>query len=161
MKPLVPYQLATILNTDISKRRRVVQIISRPTPENTIMVRMVPGEPTTMIQLPIEGIEHVNEKKPLSFPEPYLHVAEVDCNRMVFAEDMLRYDNAFLFDHTLNEESEDRPDKPVHVYRLFRARTISPWTIKRWNSFGMSIKPLYIKNLRDNDPQAERVDLYN
>lgn len=160
MKPLVPYQLATILNTDISKRRRVVQIISKPTPDNTIMVRMVPGEPTTMIQLPIEGIEHVNEKKPLTLAFPYLHVAEVDCSGMVFPEDMLRYDNAALFDHTMIEQSGQRQTEKVHVYCFARNRTTLPWTVKRWESFGAFIKPLYIKNLRDFDPKAERVDPY-
>ena len=139
-KPLKPNDLATI-QTPHSTRRRVVEVISRQTPEQTIMIRRTPGDPTTL--------EEVRYADLIPFPKHrYIHVASVD-SRFGFPEDMLRYDCAFLLDPDRDEEDEHqtlgkmpiKSDEPILVYSVSNCKT-PPWTTTRWNSFSAWIKPV-------------------
>lgn len=140
-----PYQLAH-LEVEVSTRRRLVEVISRPTPDNTIMVRMVPGEPTTMLEVKLGELHSRAQNR-------YLHIARVTTG-FVFPEDMLRYDNAALYDHTLPEDGGDDRGLPVPPEGLLvytdSANRKNPWTLDRWNSFSCTVTPVLIRDLRNH-----------
>ncbi len=52
-----PYQLVRVRHEDFG---HVGEVISRETPEGTIMVRMVPNDPTTLRELPLSMIEPIS-----------------------------------------------------------------------------------------------------
>lgn len=142
-----PYDLA-LLTVPVSARRRTVEIISKPIPneggEPTIMVRMVPGEPTTLAEVPVAHLLPRAKAR-------YLHVAEVRTG-MTFPEDMLRYDFAALYDHMAAEAPDPHvycdPTVPTLIYRVMTNRNPS-WTVGRWQSFGCSIVNILVRDLRD------------
>lgn len=136
---LMPHDLALCVSIT-SVRERVVEVISRETPDKTIMVRMVPGEPTTMVEMPVSMLRLRPRGK-----VRYLHVASVRSS-LPFPEDMLRYDNAALFDHTVQEEPL-RSDGEVIVYTVSDSKA-PPWTNARWMSFGAGIIVKYVRDLR-------------
>jgi hypothetical protein len=145
-----PYDLAT-LAVPVSTRRRVVEVITHPIPGGTIMVRMVPGEPTTMTETLVENLLPHAKKR-------WLHIGRVTHCAFTFPEDMLRYDYAFLFDHTIPEEGEEgtglRLDLSLPeaglVYTV-RDQKSPPWTVDRWTSFSCVIKPVLIRDLRSGE----------
>lgn len=148
-----PYDLA-LMQVQVSARLRPVEIISRPIPAElskpeTIMVRMVPGDPTTMVEVSTNLLRKAPRKR------RYCHVAEVTTN-FPFPEDMLRYDDAALCDWRQQEELEDsvgrpmfRPDAPVLVYRLDERKT-PDWTTARWQSFQCVIRHKLTLDLWDH-----------
>lgn len=134
-----PYQLAK-LSTPNSERPRVVEIISMPTPSGTIMVRMVPGDPTTIRE---ESLDLLSEYKGRA---RYCHIASV-ITRLGFPEDMLRYDCAALCDATLNE-SDLHTEKETLIYSVSERK--SPhWTYARWHSFLAGVRHCRTINLRN------------
>lgn len=152
-----PYKLATI-KLPTSSRRRVVECISYPFRADgpnmilpscdRIKVRMVPGEPTTMVEVAVADL--------LPSPErSWVQIFEVRTH-FVFPEDMLRYDGAALYDHTVPEDKTDEngcsvyedPDKPVLCYRVVPRKTF-PFTEDRWASFSASVKLLKTIALSD------------
>jgi hypothetical protein len=176
-KTFKPNDLATI-QLPTSSRRRVVEVISHPIPAErfakpeTIKVRMVPGEPTTLVEVWVEKLAPVQ----IQSAYRYVHVAEVRC-AFTFPEDMLRYDGAALYRHDLHEDGEPSPkfgdrrglriseetdldlglpglpyvlQPRVLVYRLSSTRK-SPWTVARWHSFSASITPLIVRDLRSGE----------
>lgn len=79
-----------------SARKRLVQAISKPTPDNTSMVRMVPGDPTTMVEVHLGLLD-----KALGTKANYKYIRFARVSGMgPFPEDMLRYD------HTLSESGD-------------------------------------------------------
>jgi hypothetical protein len=149
-RPFRPYELTTI-SLPVSKRRRTVEVISRPFSSagaeatDRINVRMVPGEPTTLTEVAVADLEGLLARM------RWLHVAEVS-TRFPYCEDMLRYDIAALFDHTVSEVAEipsTWPDSPETVFQVWRlsARKKPAWTYTRWHSFGAFVKPLYVRDL--------------
>jgi hypothetical protein len=152
MPKITPFRPYEILNLEVptSTRRRKVQAISRPYEDmftdadgygqrECIQVRMVPGDPTTMVTVPTSRLERVG------FRYNYIHFAEVWGRPVVeligtleFPEDMLRYEAAALYDHTINEE-DYRPTGPVRIYMLTE-NTRPIWTAARWLSFGWGIR---------------------
>jgi hypothetical protein len=138
MKPnFKPYDLATI-QLPTSERRRTVEVLSYPTPDDTIMVRMVPGDPTTLREVKVDDLEPRARQR-------YCRIARVRC-RFDFPEDMLRYDDAALCDP---DQSEDfRTDAPVLIYRLTDYKRGTCWTEGRWASFSASIEQVATCDLR-------------
>lgn len=191
-KAFKPYDLATI-QLPTSSRRRVVEVISHPIPAErfakpeTIMVRMMPGEPTTLAEVQVGELQPSAGTMYGAGKERYVHVAEVRC-AFAFPEDMLRYDAAALYRHDLHEDGEYRygrfdPPRPsgliiseetdcglaiegmpytrrprVLVYRTSSSRK-SPWTVARWHSFSASITPLIIRDLRSGEVVWKRGEL--
>ena len=142
-----PYMIV-LMPTAASARKRMVELISYPTPEGTIMARMIPGDPTTMIEIKVEGLKKMDNGRKYK----YVHIAEVSGNG-AFPEDMLRYDGAALCDHAQQEEPTDdfgrytyRPKEPVLIYHL--STTQKPlWTPARWASFAWRITPKQVIKL--------------
>jgi hypothetical protein len=182
-----PYDLATIA-TPNSGRRRVVEIISRPflatyfdtntefptdppveITKNRIKIRWVPGEPTTLGEAVVADLE---PWKGTRAEGRYLHVARV-FSTFHFPPDMLRYDNAYLFDHEVHEEGpvheppldpEDRrglrvPEEGILVYQVRRFKNhgegSGAWMHARWQSFSCRVEPVLVRDLRD--PEAKIV----
>ncbi len=155
---LVPWALAyEKVSETISTRERIVEIVSYPYPmgldsqglptfDNGIKCRMVPGYPTTIEELDILNLRPMvkSEKK-----YRYIHVAEIHVNLGIFPEDMLRYDNAALFDHR-QQEDDYRPEigQSVLVYKLTKSPT-PDWTFKRWSSFCCGAKPIETIDLKN------------
>lgn len=146
MKPFGLMQLPV----DVSVRKRIVQVVSLPLPNGTIMVRMVPGEPTTMIEMPVANLLPL----PSSWNHSHwLHVARVN-SLFSFPEDMLRREHAFLWDHTIHEFEVPRQkytgkdDDKTIIYKI-NERPASGWNYDRWQSFSCDVQHLYSRNLLD------------
>jgi hypothetical protein len=148
-----PHDLAN-MKVPTSIRQRTVEVISHSIPNSlpTIMVRMVPGDPTTLREVEIEDLTPRTKER-------YVHIAEIR-TRFVLPEDMLRYDCAALVDPD-KPESEERGDgrhvccdgSPILIYRLWRTKK-HVWTDARWASFSTSILPVCTLDLRDPEPMA-------
>jgi hypothetical protein len=174
-KEFKPNDLATI-QLPTSKRRRMVEVISRPFPSedptdaltmlgprNLIQVRMTPGEPTTLAEVSVADLERAPKER-------YVHVARVHGQPRFFPsipgawstlpEDMLRYDHCHLYEHSWHEEGE--PDERRGERRGLRipatgegcliyrtsTRIHHNWTDARWQSFGTRIEPVLTRDLR-------------
>lgn len=149
-----PYDLATI-KLPVSTRRRVVEIISRPIPGGckvkaleTIMVRMVPGCPDTLNEVETKDLVAITN------PERYVHIGKVRYS-FTFPEDMLRYEGASLYDHTLSEDEIPKTIQEVVVYRMSRVKIGAVaggkgnWVQARWNSFSAGVEHLHTVDRRD------------
>lgn len=145
IRPTKPYQICQWVGDKQTPHPRLVQTISRPIPGDTIKVRMVPGDPTTMRELPIAELEvssSFSGKKSLK-----VHIANVrgvGC----FPVDMLRYDWAALVDPDIQVHNSEgdiilRGKEPIQVYRLSCRGHDSGWTVDRWWSFLWSVKPIH------------------
>jgi hypothetical protein len=132
-----PYDLASI-KLPVSTRRRVVECVSQPTPDAKIMVRMVPGEPTTMIEVAVKDLLPYVKKR-------YCHIASVTM-RFGTAEDMLRHDSAALYDHTINESAETH-SVPFLIYTVNDSK-YPVWTVERWFSFSAQLTTVAVRDLR-------------
>jgi hypothetical protein len=135
---LEPYQLCLVQETHY---RYVGQIISKPTPDHTIMVRRVPDDPATMEE------KHVSD---LSLPGgkyKYVHYARVS-GRGAFPTDMLRYDWAAPATFRLVTSENDVDEIVMNdgetelIIGKAGERKTPQWTPARWASFGWSITPL-------------------
>lgn len=137
MKALKPYDLVTV---DHGSYRAYAEIISHPiTASRTIMVRTVPSEPTTMIELPMEQIQGEPIKRPKQL---YVQYAKV-CGVGSFPVDMLRYDFASPLNFTIVMDGRGRittplkegvdPEEGLIIARLTGRKL--PWTYARWSSF--------------------------
>ena len=134
-----PYDLVLV---DAGDYKYIGQIISRPTPENTIMVRRVPDDPSTMIEVPLTKLS-----KPIS-KKKYVQYAVIVGN-LGFPVDMLRYDSATPVNFSIVEKEEYGPisvklkegETQLIIGRATELKG-QQWTTGRWNSFGWYIKPL-------------------
>lgn len=146
-KPWKPNDLA-LMEVTTSTRKRYVEVVSYPFPAgantgqpsqgqiiDSIMIRMVPGDPTTLREVPIALLHRPLDKN------RYVHVARVHPGIGPFPEDMLRYDCAALYGPDQPEEPTDdfgrhtwRPAEPVLIYRAATGKR-PQWTPARWASF--------------------------
>jgi|SRR6516162_2929492 hypothetical protein len=130
-----PYDQATF-------QGRVVEIISCSFPatetpgalNNRVMIRTVPGEPTTMIEVETAELGYRLKSR-------YVHVARVFGHD--FPLEMLRRDHAWFWEYKLDslEISEDG----VEIYTVNDRKDL-PWTV-HWVDFGCRIQPLYRRDL--------------
>jgi hypothetical protein len=165
-RSFVPYDLAT-LKTPNSERRRLVEVISRPFPSDNgdrIKIRQVPGEPTTLDEVAVGDLQHVaaSVSGRMDSQHRYLHVARV-FSTFHLPPDMLRYDDAYLFEHSLHEDGpvhelasdeNDRrglrvPEEGLLVYKAasHTGKVRPVWTIDRWRSFACRIEPVIVRDL--------------
>lgn len=121
-----PYDLVIV------KQDKVVfvgEIISKPIGDGNIMVRLVPGDPNTMIQLPMNVLS-----TKLVPRIRYIHYARVrPVRNLPFPDDMLRYDNCVIV-----EETSDG----FIVARATVLKTNCSFTVARWVSFGWDLEHL-------------------
>jgi hypothetical protein len=163
MQPIKPYQLCMWLGdhqAEPSERphKRLVETISYPFFESPlaagrIKVRMVPGEPTTLSELPVSELaveEYAFGKTQRgNIVVEYAHVSYAFC----FPTDMLRYDDCHIYDHNFDTT---QPAKDVLVYRVRRPRPVRSWTEARWRSFSAKIVPFKTFKLCHADHVGER-----
>jgi len=128
MKTLKPFELALV---PIGDATIIGQIMSKPTPEGTIMVRRVPGIAGTLEELPISGIEPMIPSNQKKFK--YLHVATIGSFFKLFPDDMLRYDSCSIIEKVVREPN-------VWIVGKLTSNRKNPWTEDRWNSFTCSIR---------------------
>lgn len=143
-----PYDMAK-WKTPNSIRQRVVQLIQYPT-DGQVGVRMVPWDVDQVVSVKLSDLTKVNKRGEYQYR--YLHVAEV-WGRGYFPEDMLRYDCAFLWDWTKNEQDDWRltQDEKIRIYSV-RDMKKEPWTHGRWQSFSF-----YCKHINTIDIRKENV----
>ena len=130
---LKPYELVVVEEEGYSY---IGEVISYETPENTIMVRRVPNDPSTMVEMPVAKLKGVTGRY------SHIHYAAVH-GRGRFPIDMLRYDWATPVSFTL--DSEGYPVLNKGETKLIIATVSHPtrtWTPARWNSFSWGIAEL-------------------
>lgn len=135
---LKPYDLVTVNEKDY---RAIGQVISRPTIDGTIMVRRVPDDPNTMVELPLDKLSETTIKW------KWVHYAVVSgWDR--FPVDMLRYDVAAPANFRLEEDDRGRittilqdGHPALFVARCSELKAVN-WTTERWRSFGWTVSPL-------------------
>lgn len=129
-----PWDLA-VLQVPTSTRLRVVEILSRETPSKTVMVRMVPGDSATLREIQVSELLPHKARR-------YVHTAEIwfpnadGVSTFAFPEDMLRYDNAALYDWTADEKG--RSAGIVFIYSVSNQKD-PQWTSDRWKTYDVSI----------------------
>jgi hypothetical protein len=121
------------------------QLISYPTPEETIMVRRVPDDPSTMVEMPLSAIELV------SFPRLYrphwVQYAKVS-GRFDFPVDMLRYDSCVPVNFTLEESERGQvitqvtDGGPDLIVAKATSTRQDGFTYARWASFSWTAQGL-------------------
>lgn len=127
------------------------ETVSLPTPEGTIMVRRVPGDPTTMEAMPLDRI------LPMDWKPRLVHYAEVYGSGS-FPTDMLRYDFACPVNFRITEDYphwepiegaepapvRERPNSRGLIIATVsrQGRSSNPWCSERWRSFMWSVKEL-------------------
>jgi len=132
-----PYDLA------ITKAGRVVQVISYPTPDGTVLIRAVPGEPTTAIEVSLDSIG-----ESCRAIGKYAHLA-IMSNAL---PEMLKYEGAYLFDERV-------VGGPAIIYKVSDDPK-SPWRTERWASFGIEIRPQYARDLTTDELVRTNYTLY-
>jgi len=134
-----PYDQATL-------QGRIVEIISFPfastetpgAPNDRVMIRAVPGEPTTMIEAAVAELV-------LCPKAQYVHVARVlnlD-QKHDFPLEMLKRDYAWFWE--LKLASLEIPEEGIEIYTINNNEQI-PWTV-HWSAHGCGIKPIYRRDL--------------
>lgn len=138
---LKPYQQVVLQNDGYS---HLAETISYPTPDGTIMVRRVPGDPTTMIEVQLDKLSEATGKY------RFVHYAKVHLS-FDFPMDMLRYDFAAPVNFQLVEDDwgrvkailNDGEDSYI-VARAHQNKNVDPWTHARWNSFCARVEPMNV-----------------
>jgi len=119
-------------------RRFHGEVMSFPTPDDTIMVRQFPTFPGTLIEVPLSNIECESKVK-------YLNFAYVD-GRGFFPADMLRYDVAVPLNFTIDSDGRAVLDPIWEGTRLMvgkatDTKTEQAFTVARWSSFNWGCEP--------------------
>lgn len=116
--------------------RHFGEILSRITPKNTFMVRMVPGHSGTLIETPADKLCATDQRI------RWIHYAQVD-GRGSFPIDMLRYDFAapLNFDPVTKEIDPSFGFTDLIVCQA-SGRGHPTWAQGRWNSFLWGLKEL-------------------
>lgn len=143
-----PYQLVTVTEDGYKYTGEVMSFV---TPEQTIMVRRVPGHPGTLEEMPVSKIS------PQTYPRKkklYVHYANVS-GRGSFPVDMLRYDFAspvnfrlveatlgrFRAEHLANAQGDDGMLLIATVSDKPWAEDLGVWSPERWSSFLWGLEP--------------------
>jgi hypothetical protein len=142
MKPFKPHDLVyvTVADDYCEQRRRgyIGEVISYETPNHTIMVRRVPGDPTTMEELPVTALNKARSR--------YIHYAMVS-GHGCFPSDMLRYDSCVPVNFRIEPAYSGakavlEEGQTAFVVARCSDRRTSDYTEARWNSFWWRVIPL-------------------
>ena len=134
---LKPYLLVRVQRDGYS---HIGELMSFPTPEDTIMVRAVPGHSGTMDELPVTAILSIAEGK-----RWWIHYANVEGTTRGFPVDMLRRENAapvnFEIDAEFSTARIKNGESPDDLLVIAKASlNIEPlWNTARWESMGWKI----------------------
>jgi hypothetical protein len=148
--------------TEQGPRQRLVQVVSYPYPTERpgieqpvqeaqaeppkwIKVRMSPGDPTSLHELPLDELEVMPEfVKPKTIYLHYARVWNIGPNPWVFPSDMIRRDGCQLEDWNLSVDNDmpaDRFNSEQKLVVLQVSTAAYPrWTPERWRSFGWAIE---------------------
>ena len=147
-----PHELVWLKIPCASERLRLVQVISMPIPHDagpeTITVRMVPGEPTTMEEVKVSELRRLSFWHVRKFR--WLHVAKV-CGVVPFGGGMLCLEKAYLYDHNIGERDIDRMvyprTLPARIYKVSDNKD-PQWQTELWRSSqGCSLEPVFSRDL--------------
>lgn len=121
------------------------QLASFPTHDQTIMVRLVPGDPNSLSEVPLKAI-----LRPASSFK-WVHYAEV-YGKFGFPVDMLRYDSCYPVNFTIAPDGSTSPKEGWPEGRLIVAassttRSRSPFTKERWQSFSWLCDTIRIEKI--------------
>lgn len=139
---LKPYQLVLVNMDDY---QFVGETMSFPVPGGsgaTIMVRKAPGEPATLVELPVTRLVKVLDSR----PRRYIHWAEAKCMDGIptaFPVDMLRREVASPVNFNPETGVIDTTmgwDAPMYVAKVTVLRS-ALWNMDRWKSFGWVLEP--------------------
>lgn len=105
------------------------------------MVRMVPGHPGTLKEIPIKDLGSIDRVVEV-------HYASIRCvfgRQTFFPVDALRYDFAAPVNFEIDEDYRYTEDPSFGLNGLWIAtatiRGLKPWTVLRWRSFGWDLEP--------------------
>jgi hypothetical protein len=128
------WQIYQLLGDD-----RPVQVVSLPTPDNQVFVRMIPGDPTSAKWVEAKILQPPKLDEYLRLPL-YVQLAKVS-GTGGFPRDMLRREHAWPADSNLSIEDWSRASGPdeITIYRVTR-KAREPWRVPRWLSYGWHIE---------------------
>lgn len=116
-----------------------VEVMSFVTPDNTYMVRRVPGYPGTLEEVSAQTLKEMTWRPARVV---YVRVARAPGFRLPFPTDMLRYDAAAPVNFTLDDEGNPSDPDPAFGFEGLVVAIATPrnrivaWTSERWASFG-------------------------
>lgn len=137
----------------------VGEVMSFQTPDDTLMVRRVPGEPTTLEEMKLVYTSYSCNIRTLEYKVSWVHFAKIKGNGRysVMPYDMLRYDHAAPFNFHLEQDEalgdglvlrrDDPPEQGLIIAKVCAHERQDRWTPERWLSFGWSIEPLATKRI--------------
>lgn len=136
-KWMVPW---AIVEVQLDGRSVFGELVSFPTHDRTIMVRLIPGDPNSLTEVPLSTILRTSARM------KWVHYAEVSGN-FGFPSDMLRYDNCHPVNFTIGLDDAPilsdgwPPGSALMVAATGSTRSRSPFTLARWQSFSWSCRP--------------------
>lgn len=133
----------TFIDVNEGDYHYIGQVMSFVTPDQTVMVRRVPGHSGTLVEQPMSKLRETARKP------KYVHYAAVS-GRSSFPVDMLRYDDAAPLNFSFVESDSGRVTceiDPAFGFDELIVATVSDtkrwppaWTPERWRSFMWSIR---------------------
>lgn len=149
-KTLKPYAIAQIEHPTYGGWWRCIcEIMSFPIPptnefpKGSIMVRRVPGQPTTLDEVSLEVLRPVDSRaKTLT-----IHYARVINPGRHFPSDMLRYDSCEPVTFTVDDDgvahlNKDAAELGLIVADVHPGHKPAQWTQERWRSFMARVEPI-------------------
>lgn len=138
-KTLKPWQLVSVTSDGVGSAY-IGEVVSMPTPSNTIMVRKVPGNPGLLEEVHVSACELVEAG------DWHVHYACVNGPLKSFPTDMLRTDQCVPVSFDIEWENDrgsfvvkkESPTTMLIVAQVVRRRH-PQWTPARWNSFGWGL----------------------
>jgi hypothetical protein len=132
------FKLYQIVQVDRGEYQHLGEVLSFPTPTQTVMVRMVPGHPGTLQEMPL-GLLRATQAKC-----KFVHYAKVS-GPGAFPIDMLRRDHAapVNFDPETGELKLTDGGESRLIATCTGTR-VSPWNLERWKSFGWTCEPIQV-----------------
>jgi hypothetical protein len=139
-----PYNLARV--TDPAGFAYIGEVMSYPTPDETVMVRRVPDHPCLLVEVPLSRVEFDERSAKRIKYVHYAVVRRVDLLAPVaFPVDMLRYEEAAPVNFKLVDDDRPmllQPEYPEDFMIAAATAYRRPgWTAARWESFGWEIEP--------------------
>lgn len=141
LKELEPYDIMRCVWPDYA---HACELSSRPTPEGTIMARMVIGDPYTRQEVKVAQLKLLGWKPRWIY---YAIVTPFDQQHSIFPVDMLRYDFCAPVTFTLEDDEYGlkpvlKPEQRLLVVAKAAEHSSSKrsqFSTDRWSSFGWSV----------------------
>lgn len=142
MKQKIKLYSLVRVSMDSDRYSIIGQVLSLPTPDSTVMVRMVPDRPGTLAEVPLARVQTIAGSR-------YDRVSYATVSGMgQFPEDMLRYDRAVPVNFKV-ESTEHGPRAVIDrlhgssefiVAKVMERGSRIDFTDARWSSFLWNVK---------------------